>query len=429
MKKTLILLLCFVLTLSLAACGQGKIPAEPTEGTENAEPDAAEPLESPEPEAAAPPVEAEEEGPLVVFMSPEDLTAFSDDETTATLRYHASNPQVSFPGRQEAAERINAVLTAQNESFRASLDAEEDAYVSIPAANEYYNYLVEEGTDGSFFEPFALTQYVLLGRGDGNVLSFLYKTYTYSGGVHGYTAYSGLNFDTTTGEMLAVDSLSDDPDAFHAFCGEELLKLCRSEEYAERGLYEENTDQDVMALVRDDNWYLNKEGLVFFANAYELAPYAAGMIEFTLPYELLQGYLKDAYMPTPEEDYGGSIGGVIDEDTMGGRNVGTVRLSSDEDPAQTIVLRADLMLYPTDKKLGEFRLSHVVYSEWDNSFGEEELLWYSQWMKDDDEIRICTQIPEVIPDLAICFIGSEGEQRFALTQSGMDGSLAFMKIE
>ena len=47
----------------------------------------------------------------------------------------------------------------------------------------------------------------------------------------------------------------------------------------------------------DGAWYFGTDGLVFICNAAIIAPYAAGPLEFTIPYTRLDGMLKPAYVP------------------------------------------------------------------------------------------------------------------------------------
>lgn len=42
----------------------------------------------------------------------------------------------------------------------------------------------------------------------------------------------------------------------------------------------------------NDNFALTKEGIKFIFNPYEIAPYAMGQQEFTIPYSALQAIAK-----------------------------------------------------------------------------------------------------------------------------------------
>ena len=44
-----------------------------------------------------------------------------------------------------------------------------------------------------------------------------------------------------------------------------------------------------------DNFYLTENGISFFYNVYDIAPYAVGAIEISLPYEMLSHLLSDDF--------------------------------------------------------------------------------------------------------------------------------------
>ena len=57
-----------------------------------------------------------------------------------------------------------------------------------------------------------------------------------------------------------------------------------------------DADEQQEILYQDERWYLSTSGLVLFSNPYELGPFFAGEIEFTIPYSDLEGMdLKERY--------------------------------------------------------------------------------------------------------------------------------------
>lgn len=49
-----------------------------------------------------------------------------------------------------------------------------------------------------------------------------------------------------------------------------------------------------------ENWYLSENGLCFYFDPYEIAPYSAGTVVAEVPYDSLFGILKDSYFPEEE---------------------------------------------------------------------------------------------------------------------------------
>ena len=49
-------------------------------------------------------------------------------------------------------------------------------------------------------------------------------------------------------------------------------------------------------LTPTENFYLSKEGITFYYNVYDIAPYVMGPVKITLPYEMMQHLLGDGTM-------------------------------------------------------------------------------------------------------------------------------------
>ena len=45
-----------------------------------------------------------------------------------------------------------------------------------------------------------------------------------------------------------------------------------------------------------ENFYLDKDGVTFYYNVYDIAPYVMGPVKITLPYEMMQHLLGDGTM-------------------------------------------------------------------------------------------------------------------------------------
>ena len=46
-------------------------------------------------------------------------------------------------------------------------------------------------------------------------------------------------------------------------------------------------------LTPTENFYLSKDGITFYYNVYDIAPYVMGPVKITLPYEMMQHLLSD----------------------------------------------------------------------------------------------------------------------------------------
>ncbi len=108
--------------------------------------------------------------------------------------------------------------------------------------------------------------------------------YSYSGGAHGGYASGYLNFSPRTGKLLTLEDLIDPGkmDAFKKLCEQYFLEKYPEDDFwfPEEGFYLPET------------FGLLPEGITFVYALYEIAPYAAGEIVFTVPYEKAKVFAK-----------------------------------------------------------------------------------------------------------------------------------------
>lgn len=115
---------------------------------------------------------------------------------------------------------------------------------------------------------------------DQRYLSVLQSIYTYSGGAHGTTIRYSLTLDKKTGEPVSLRDLFDS-DAY----------LYTLNEYAAQ----QNKDiylYEPVKITGQENFYLTDSELVIYYQQYEIAPYAAGFVEYRFPYTVLQSVMK-----------------------------------------------------------------------------------------------------------------------------------------
>ncbi len=122
-----------------------------------------------------------------------------------------------------------------------------------------------------------------------NLATFMIQSYTYAAGAaHGMYHNEYVTFDLSNQKRLALtDILKPDVEA----------------KVAEQ-LYDANanwlTQHDITRekLQLSDNYYYGPKGIVFVYPLYELASYAEGMTELTLPYLSAKDLVKAEYLPS-----------------------------------------------------------------------------------------------------------------------------------
>ncbi|NNP72401.1 hypothetical protein A7P53_00565 [Acinetobacter defluvii] len=122
-----------------------------------------------------------------------------------------------------------------------------------------------------------------------NLATFMIQSYTYAAGAaHGMYHNEYVTFDLSTQKRLALT---------------DILKPNVETKVAEQ-LYDANanwlTQHDITRekLQLSDNYYYGSKGIVFVYPLYELASYAEGMTELTLPYLSAKDLVKAEYLPS-----------------------------------------------------------------------------------------------------------------------------------
>jgi hypothetical protein len=128
---------------------------------------------------------------------------------------------------------------------------------------------------------------------DNNILSLLKTLYTYTGGAHGSTSLTYLNFNLNTGNEIKPDDIfTSDYKTTLDKLGEkpfrEFYKLKPADDFEASGFWFTNNKFSL-----NENFGFNPEGVVFQFNQYEVAPYALGAASITIPYKKLKEIIKE----------------------------------------------------------------------------------------------------------------------------------------
>lgn len=203
-------------------------------------------------------------------------TALQSENGLANGQVTVTMPQLTM--RSAAAGKVNEQLLAfYGAAYEEGLPIGEKDMETQQEVNQemgedlYYDYTYEVGY-----------QVTLL---NDKYLSILADGYEYAGGAHGMPFRTPLIFWMETGEQVKGEELfALSEEQFREIKLEAYKELfAQSEEdYWENALLivEENTEFD-------SGYYLTEEGVTFYYEPYILAPYAAGYVEVTVPYEQL----------------------------------------------------------------------------------------------------------------------------------------------
>lgn len=244
--------------------------SENTESTDSSDTDVTNnvPEESGETTASASPVS-------VTFE--ENTDEIKAEDGTVIFTNSVQRPIVHIEGAEDIAEKINADL----ETYYAAFSTDNNETVNL--ARE--DYAASQGEDGWDFLGYATDVSAKATRLDDSIISFQITLYDFTGGAHGNYGSACRNYSAKTGELLALDEIAEDSEAFHATVLDYMINLADTPAYKGR-LFgpPSKTDLDD-ALFQTDHWIFTRSGISFLAAPYVLGPYASGEIAFMLPYE------------------------------------------------------------------------------------------------------------------------------------------------
>lgn len=229
----------------------------------------------------------QETAAVKIKMVEEPKESAAEDGTVlvyGSFRY----PVVTIENNEEVANKINADIAKEKEAFEKSYND----YIEL-AKTDYESAASNPDYE---FTGYNLTESFQVQRNNNNVLALTESDQDYTGGAHGNYGTYGINYDLTTGERMTLDNLSEDASKFRTEILEKIKEMGKTDPYKQRldDGYENNLESVLLA---DGKWYFSNSGMVFFANPYELGCYAAGTIEFSIPYEEISG-LKENYAYT-----------------------------------------------------------------------------------------------------------------------------------
>ena len=256
-----------------------------------------------EEEATAETAGQEEETAAAETAASEDGTAAAEgaeDESGAagTYAYHletktqswndsagqeACSVSLEYPVFEGALPAETAINVFYQEWVSDKLDAWETG--ENPLVTEAVE-IRESGADIEGMPPFSDEYSVTDVAMTQGVISILQENYLYTGGAHGMPGRENHIFSGTDGkEVTLLDVLPISEEEVNALVKEQFLT--RIEEHPEDGFFPEAADTVNATTDFISQSYLTQDGVVFYAQPYELGPYAAGYIEVSLTWEQL----------------------------------------------------------------------------------------------------------------------------------------------
>lgn len=259
-----------VLALALAACAPAETQATPS------------PSPSPAPVPTESQVPEETAAPELVWTDQDFVKDFTADDGTVVMSVEYVFPGIENAGKVAAWQKIQDYYAVEGAAYLG--DAVE---LSGYAAGDYE---VAQAM-GEDFLPYGESMRWRIALQNESMVSIVRSYYANSvtGAAHPANFQFSETFDLATGDKLSLGNCFTDPDAGRTRVLDLLAQKGAGAGYSREALEGE---------LNDAYFYLSDEGLVIYYQPDTLAPYAAGLLEFTLPYADLQDLLAVSPIPS-----------------------------------------------------------------------------------------------------------------------------------
>ena len=213
-------------------------------------------------------------------ISEETLFDITDGETVLiTAKIHTNSELLKEKLSEKAYSLFEDKKISHAEEFLNKKT--DDMNMSLDNLKKEAKAVFSENTEN--FSPYEFTLTYDADEFD-NYISIISTETTYTGGAHPSTFKSVKTYNMEAG-TVTLDEIAKE------LCGKDSESILKEVKELFKKEIKENPDNfydDSEKLVEDlspDNFYVSKDGLVFFFNQYEIAPYSSGIIEVKIPFE------------------------------------------------------------------------------------------------------------------------------------------------
>ncbi|MEL7609477.1 MAG: DUF3298 and DUF4163 domain-containing protein [Bacillota bacterium] len=118
-------------------------------------------------------------------------------------------------------------------------------------------------------------------------LSLYRDQYEYTGGAHGNTIRSSDTWNLISGERIPLSDLFPAGQDYRALLIEQITKQADERMQQDPGIFFEDYRALISQYFNEEHYYLTPSGVAVYYQQYEIAPYATGIVVFTIPYAAL----------------------------------------------------------------------------------------------------------------------------------------------
>lgn len=200
-------------------------------------------------------------------------------DKTPVLTLNIEYPSIVLPHGSSIQSRINMHYNNYARNFYRYAQM-----TMLPNAIEQYKEAKKNGYPFNLHEAMMVYTVTL---NDNCKLSTFFDKYEYTGGAHGITIRSSNSWNLQTGHHIKMADLFEGNRQYRKTVIREIQEMA-DKEYAENpGIYFENYKQLIEENFSTQNYNLTPHNLDVYYQQYEIAPYATGIVVFSIPYESL----------------------------------------------------------------------------------------------------------------------------------------------
>ncbi|OQB14939.1 MAG: Peptidoglycan-N-acetylmuramic acid deacetylase PdaC [Firmicutes bacterium ADurb.Bin193] len=151
----------------------------------------------------------------------------------------------------------------------------------LPNAIEQYKASVENGFPFNAYE--AVMKYTVT-LNDKCTLSTFFDKYEYTGGAHGNTIRTSDNWNLQTGQRIRMAALFGNNTDYRKIIIRKIQAMAEEDMESTPGIYFDDYKKLIAENFSTQNFNLTENTLNVYYQQYEIAPYASGIIVFSIPY-------------------------------------------------------------------------------------------------------------------------------------------------
>ncbi|NLT57597.1 MAG: DUF3298 and DUF4163 domain-containing protein [Clostridiales bacterium] len=195
---------------------------------------------------------------------------------TPMIAFSVRYPKVTLRHNPSAQKRINRQIQAQVGDFYRYVSG--DLYRQAVAAHH-------DAQESGF--PFHRYDAVLNYEITYNQhchLSLYRDQYEFTGGAHGNTVRRSDTWSLESGQRLPLSSFFSAGQDYRALLIDQITQQADERIQQDPGIFFENYRALIVEYFNEEQYYLTPSGIALYYQHYEIAPYATGIVVFTVPY-------------------------------------------------------------------------------------------------------------------------------------------------